>query len=726
MQKKNLYPIVSILVLILLSALYISNSNSKPENIFSNEKNLNNLNSTSSKTFTVNTIGAIDTTGPSTTSSPTDSLTYVDKDTNLSESNFQGKDLSGIDFAGANLPNANFKGANLPNANFKGANLQGANFQNANLGGANLSESYLDGANLSGANLSGTNLNNIDLSLVNLQGLFLDKVDFSKIDLTGLNLSRVELTEADLSGKNLTNINLSDSYLGKVNFSGANLEGANLEGANLNNADFSGANLTNVNLSRTILNNVNLNNANIKYLNLKKIDLRGLNLSKLDLRGVDLSLKDLSKANLTGQNLSGFDLSNTNLSKSILTNVNLSKTILKGANLSYTDLSSSNLTGANLTGANLTGANLTQTTPQNAVEVIIKIQDTANSNWPKFSKIDKLNVTNFDISNDTKYLTTKEGFLYQLKNNVLKKVIDLNKNSNFPFASSTEGGMLSVVSKDDLVYLSYSSHGNNGDQSLIVDEYSSNFKIIRNIIKIDGFEKTHFGGNLFLDSSERLYLSVGDGEGSPSQESPSQNLNSFKGKILRLDTSELKLNPKIIAYGLRNPWGVSIDANDRMFILDCGWGAVESIYMLENVNPDIPLNLGWPVFQGTLKIQNNSLDFKNTLNPIYEYKERPGCVTGGFYLNDIESYVFGDFYGTIRLLKQGSDGKWYLFHEFKQEFSEKLEEISIINNAYKAELAESTLATNIWSLGLNATDGRIFIGPHNYELKIQIEPIIKN
>jgi len=49
-----------------------------------------------------------------------------------------------------------------------------------------------------------------------------------------------------------------------------------------------------------------------------------------------------------------------------------------------------------------------------------------------------------------------------------------------------------------------------------------------------------------------------------------QNLKSLRGKILRLDVSKLKLEPEIVAYGLRNPWKVSIDSKNRMFIGDCG------------------------------------------------------------------------------------------------------------------------------------------------------------
>ena len=87
--------------------------------------------------------------------------------------------------------------------------------------------------------------------------------------------------------------------------------------------------------------------------------------------------------------------------------------------------------------------------------------------------------------------------------------------------------------------------------------------------------------------------------------------------------------------------------------------------------------------------------FKDTLAPIYEYRDRPGCAIGGFYLDHLEVYLFGDLYGTLRLLKKQKNGGWYLYH--------------------------SEQAVNvIWSFGYDEKTKKIFIGPYNHELKIFI------
>ena len=54
----------------------------------------------------------------------------------------------------------------------------------------------------------------------------------------------------------------------------------------------------------------------------------------------------------------------------------------------------------------------------------------------------------------------------------------------------------------------------------------------------------------------------------------------------------------------------------------------------------------------------------------------------------IESFLLGDYFGTIRLLKQQENGAWYLAHEYKQE---KL----------------------IWNFGFDKKTKKIFIAPNN-------------
>ena len=477
-----------------------------------------------------------------------------------------------------------------------------------------------------------------------------------------------DLNQGDFKGNDLKGVDLRYAILSKADLKYTNLNGANLDGVDLSNKDLTG----------TILRGVDLSG----------VDLRNMDLNGADPYGVDLSNKDL-----TGVNLSGVDLSNKDLTGTILTFANLS-----GTNLNGVDLSNKDLTGVNLSGIDLSNKDLTGTILKDAKKIEISLKNPSNSNWSALNEIQNLNVTRYDLSGDVQYLATKEGFLFESKNNKSRLVLDLNNDAQFPFIdSSSEAGLLGIASQDKLVYVSYTSQDTNG-LSLVVDEYSMNFSKVRNIIKIGGFQINHYSGTLLFDNLGKLYLSVGDA-GYDFFQNQAQDLNSLKGKILRLDVSKLKLEPEIIAYGIRNPWGITIDSKDRMFILQCGQNSVEAVYLLNDLYSGIPANLGWPVFEGSVRMRKDSLIRNDVLAPIFETNNRPGCLTGGVYLNDIESFLFADFYGTIRLLKQKENGDWYLLHEYKQE------------------------KYTIWGIGLDKKTKKIFVAPNNLELEILVDQV---
>ncbi len=431
-----------------------------------------------------------------------------------------------------------------------------------------------------------------------------------------------------------------------------------------------------------------LNQSNMEGMDLIGIDLRYANLARANLYGTNLTGANLRGTNLSGVELFGSNFSGVDLSGKDLTGSNLSGVDLSGKDLSGTILVQANLSGTNLSGVDLTGANL-----KGAFQFDIHIKksrDLSISNVTNETGWDQVEgVTSFDLSGNVQYLTTKNGLLYELKNEESTIALNLVNDAQFPFHDKGEGGLLSVVSNNKFVYISYTSEG-----YLVVDEYSKNFSNVRNIIKISG-KGNHYGGNLVFDKIGMLYLSVGD---DGNMYLP-QNLKSLRGKILRLDVSKLKLDPVIVAYGLRNPWKVSIDSKNRMFIGDCGDTTVESVYLLNDLYSVNPYNLGWPVFEGTKRNKGDPLMFKDTLAPIYEYERsgRPGCSIGGYYLDHLEVYLFGDLFGTLWLLKEQNNGKWYLYHEDKP--------VNII-----------------WTFGYDEKTKKIFIGPNNFELIISMEP----
>ncbi len=272
--------------------------------------------------------------------------------------------------------------------------------------------------------------------------------------------------------------------------------------------------------------------------------------------------------------------------------------------------------------------------------------------------------TSIDFFNDEMFISNRDGKLF--KNSQI--ILDLRDDKDFD-DRNWEQGLLCVklhpqFNDNKLLYLCYTVKGDSTHKTYtVVNEYlfkENSLQKIRELIRVGFGELYHHAGTLDFDSQGKLYLSTGDGGPQGDPGNYAQNLNSHRGKILQIDlTSEnedVKKNSiKIVAYGLRNPWKFSIDSQDRMFIGDVGESEVESFYIIPLKNlAAMPYNLGWNAFQGSLT-KRGGLNFNDTLHPIFEYpydKENyGGCVIGGYYLDDKEIYISGDYFGFIRALK---------------------------------------------------------------------------
>jgi uncharacterized protein YjbI with pentapeptide repeats len=527
--------------------------------------------------------------------------------------------------------------------------------------------------NLSKLNFNGADLTGVNLRYANLNGA----------DLSGVNLTSASLLEVSLKEANLQAAILEDTRFFNTNFSGADLSKTDLSRRNLKRSNFSGVNFSDTNFTGSILIGVNLSDAIISGAVFIKSDLSGANLD-----GVDLRYKDL-----TGVNLSGVDLRNKDLTGTILIQSNLSGANLDGVDLRYKDLTGVNLSGVDLRNKDLTGTNL-----KDAKKIEISIKNLNDFHWLASKEIQNLNTTRYDLRGDEKFIATREGNIFKSIKNDSNIILDM------------ETDVLDIASQNDLVYISYQEGTDDGSNRVVVDEYSMNFNKIRNIIKIGGMGTTHFGGKLFFDSFGQLYLSVGDGEPFPAQ-SKAQSLNSLTGKILRLDVSSSKREPEILAYGIRSPWGVTIDSRDRIFVSQCGNANVEAVYILEDIYSGIPANFGWPIYEGSVKVgwdlfegnvekNQKQLLLSDVLTPIFQYNSRPGCATAGVFLDEIQSFLIGDFYGSIRLLKQKENGDWYLFHENKK------------NEFWP-----------IWGFGVDDKTKKIYMAPNNLEIEISVKEV---
>lgn len=181
----------------------------------------------------------------------------------------------------------------------------------------------------------------------------------------------------------------------------------------------------------------------------------------------------------------------------------------------------------------------------------------------------------------------------------------------------------------------------------------------------------HNGGQIKFGPDGYLYIALGDGGSGGDPHGAGQRLDTWLGKILRIDVDpnfvpdgepyaipednplieEEGALPEIYAYGLRNPWRFSFDAETGdMLIADVGQDEIEEINLLP-AGMDEALNFGWNTMEGSSCFQAADCDASGLVLPIIEYTHAVGgcSVTGGavYYgenLPDIYgTYIFADF-----------------------------------------------------------------------------------
>lgn len=169
-------------------------------------------------------------------------------------------------------------------------------------------------------------------------------------------------------------------------------------------------------------------------------------------------------------------------------------------------------------------------------------------------------------------------------------------------------------------------------------------------------QRIHKGGHMLFDTNGYLLIATGDGGTFEDEANNAQNLNSLKGKILRIDVSSLpytspSTNPffgqanaqdEIYAYGLRHPWRMTIDPiTHRIWAGEVGFQTYEEINLIEKGK-----NYGWPKYEGaTFELRSDvDLDAPHA-KPIIDFGREDtdwNCIVGGEFYYGSE---FDDLYG---------------------------------------------------------------------------------
>ncbi len=197
----------------------------------------------------------------------------------------------------------------------------------------------------------------------------------------------------------------------------------------------------------------------------------------------------------------------------------------------------------------------------------------------------------------------------------------------------------------------------------------------------------HNGGQLQFGPDGYLYIGSGDGNAPGDPECNAQNLDTWLGKILRVDVNQNVQTPPfyanppdnpfgaspIWAMGLRNPWRFSFDSlQGDLFITDVGQENWEEI----NMQPAMDAgghNYGWNVREGMHCYGamhcplNPPCSDPNFTEPVLEYGHTASrcAITGGYvyrgcaipYLEGM--YIFSDYCSnSIWAAWQTSPGVW--------------------------------------------------------------------
>ncbi len=250
----------------------------------------------------------------------------------------------------------------------------------------------------------------------------------------------------------------------------------------------------------------------------------------------------------------------------------------------------------------------------------------------------------------------------------------------------------------------------------------------------------HNGGSLAFGTDGLLYIALGDGGSAGDPQNLAQNLQSYLGKILRVDVSGATgytippNNPfvgnsaaldEIWSYGLRNPWKISFDSDTgELWIGDVGQNNREEINNVPIVNAGY--NFGWKCYEGNEIFNTTGCPSTSTITfPVgeYNYGGTPfRCsITGGYRYRGTEYpslqgwYIFADYCSNeLGALRPGSVEPWDIYF-----YSNAVGNISTFGeNANKELFAAGLINGNIYQV----YDPSLSVGENSLQTNYQLYP----
>ena len=255
-------------------------------------------------------------------------------------------------------------------------------------------------------------------------------------------------------------------------------------------------------------------------------------------------------------------------------------------------------------------------------------------------------------------------------------------------STGNEQGLLGIAlhpqfRSNGLFYVNYTDL--NGDTVIARFKVSANPDLAdpaseKDLLHVKQPFPNHNGGSIVFGLDGLLYMGLGDGGSQGDPHLNGQSLNTYLGKLLRIDVDHgdpyaIPADnpfakggglPEIWAYGLRNPWRFSFDRQTGdLYIADVGQDLYEEIDFLP-AGSNGGVNFGWSYREGFHPYKGSPPAGLKLQDPVYEYTHDLGCsVTGGYvYRGSLHPelqgvYIYGDYCtGRVWGLKRSADGTW--------------------------------------------------------------------
>lgn len=303
--------------------------------------------------------------------------------------------------------------------------------------------------------------------------------------------------------------------------------------------------------------------------------------------------------------------------------------------------------------------------------------------------------------------------------------------------SANERGLLGLAfspSARDVLYIDYTdTRGVVHVSEVPFDGRIADISRERVLLKIPKPFNEHNAGTLSFDRNGLLYIAIGDGGSSGDPKGNAQRTDVLLGKVLRIDpkpsasqpysippenpffagrgpsslgtVKTVKTRPEIIAFGLRNPWRATVDAETGdVWIPDVGESSVEEINRIP-AGSSSAFNFGWSLREGRQSFKGPRP--KNAVDPVFDYPHADGrcAVVGGVVYRGSAiaalqgRYVFGDVCsGRIQVLDDPLPGRGR-----SSDLGARVSYLTSIGLGPDGELVATSLEGGLYRLVLTTT-----------------------